>query len=341
MEALRYCDGIQRLDITEMIGRIDVDIIKILAKQLKHFKNLQEFKLKSLYYFYNEIDLDGAKALAEGLLGCHDLEVLNLSCNTIGPEGIAALGNALKHKSKLKELYLSQNNVSSCAGEILSVNFSSTLRKLNLSYCCIDLDGAANLADKLQHYSRLEELHLGGIKFGTKGTILLSNSLRCSILEVLDLSSNYLESQGIEALANCLQRCPALRILDLADNHIDERGMGNLTEGLKYCRLEELRLHSNPINSSGAITLAKGLEFYHHLEILNLNDCQIDTNGMTALAGQLQHCHNLKCLFLSDNYITTEGALALASGLKLQTLGSLFYLTSGPVFHQASEQYST
>ena len=189
MEALKYCDGIQCLDITEMIGRIDVDIIKILAKQLKHFKNLQEFKfrpynttscdtvalarglshcfkLKSFDFFYNEIDSDGAKTLAEGLLGCHDLEVLNLSCNKIGPEGIAALGNALKHKSKLKELYLSQNNVSSCAGEILSVNFSSTLTKFYLSHCCIDLDGAANLAEKLQHCSRLEELDLGGNEKG-------------------------------------------------------------------------------------------------------------------------------------------------------------------------------
>ena len=346
-EALKYCDGIQRLDINEMIGRIDIDIVKNLAKQLKHFKNLQEFKfrpynttscntvalarelshcfkLKSLDFVDSEIGSDGAKALAEGLLGCHDLEVLNLSCNKIGPEGIAALGDALKHKSKLKELYLSRNNVSSCAGEILSVNFSSTLRKLYLSCCCIDLDDAANLAVKLQHYSRLEELYLGGNKFGTKGTILLANSLRCSTLEVLDLSLNYIESQGIEALANCLQRCPALRILDLADNHIDERGMGSLIEGLKYCRLEELRLHSNPINSSGAITLAKGLEFYHHLEILNLSDCQIDSYGVTALASQLQHCRNLKCLFLRDNYITTEGALALASGLnfnlKLQEL---------------------
>ena len=292
MEALKYCDGIQRLDINEMIGRIDVDIVKNLAKQLKHFKNLQEFKfrpynttscntvalarglshcfkLKSLDFVDSEIGSDGAKALAKGLLGCHDLEVLNLSCNKIGPEGIAALGDGLKHKPKLKELYLSQNNVSSCAGEILSVNFSSTLRKLYLSFCCIDLDGAANLAEKLQHYSRLEELYLGGNEFGTKGTILLANSLRCSTLEVLDLSSNYLQSQGIEALANCLQRCPAL-------------------------------------------------------EILNLSDCQIDTYGVTALASQLQHCHNLKRLFLSDNYITTEGALALASGLKfnlkLQTL---------------------
>ena len=262
IEVLQYCaDGIQRLDTTEMIGTIDLDIV---AKQLKHFKNLQElklrryntfscihdtvalarglshcFKLKSLVFLDNEIDSDGAKGLAEGLLGCHDLEVLNLSCNKIGPEGIAALGNALKHKSKLKELYLSQNNVSSCAGEILSVNFSSTLTKLYLSYCCIDLDGAANLAEKLQCYSRLEELYLGGNEFGTKGTVLLANSLRCSTLEVLDLSSNYLQSQGIEPLANCLQRCPALRILNLAVNRIDERGMGSLTEGLKYCRLKK------------------------------------------------------------------------------------------------------
>ena len=338
MEALKYCGGIQRLDTTETIGSIDLDIV---VKQLKHFKNLQElklrpynttscihdtvalarglshcFKLKSLDFLDNVIDSDGAKALAEGLLGCHDLEVLNLSCNKIGPEGIAALGNALKHKSKLKELHLSQNNVSSCAGEILSVNFSSTLRKLYLSYCCIDLDDAANLAEKLQHYSRLEELYLGGNEFGTKGTIILANSLRCSTLEVLDLSSNYLQSQGIEALANCLQHCPALRILDLADNRIDERGMGSLTEGLKYCRLEELRLLSNPIDSSGAIIVAKGLEFYHHLKMLNLSDCQIDSYGVTALASQLQHCRNLKRLFLRDNYITTEGALALASGLK-------------------------
>ena len=337
-EALKYCDGIQRL---EMIGCIDLDIV---AKQLKHLKYLQElifrpynttsrihdtvalarelshcFKLKSLNIFDSEIDSDGAKALAKGLLGCHDLEVLNLSHNKIGPEGIAALGDGLKNKSKLKELYLSQNNVSSCAGEILSSNFSNTLRKLYLSFCCIDLDGAANLAEKLQHYSWLEELHLGGNEFRTKGTVLLANSLRCSTLEVLDLSSNYLESQGIEALANCLQRCPALRILDLADNHVDEGGMGRLTEGLKHCRLEKIRLNSNPINSSGAIILAKGLEFYHHLEILYINDCQIDTYGVMALAGQLQHCRNLKHLFLSDNYITTEGALALGSGLKFNS----------------------
>ena len=58
---------------------------------------------------------DGAKALADGLKQCYNLQTLDLHSNHIGPEGAKALAHCLKHCHNLQILLLDFNQVGSDA----------------------------------------------------------------------------------------------------------------------------------------------------------------------------------------------------------------------------------
>ena len=60
----------------------------------------------------NSIDVDGARALADGLKHCSSLQTLNLERNSIGADGAKALANGLKNCSNLL-LNLKKNTVDS------------------------------------------------------------------------------------------------------------------------------------------------------------------------------------------------------------------------------------
>ena len=68
------------------------DGAKALADGLKHCPELQTLNLE-----WNSIGADGAKALADGLKNWPDLQTLNLKRNRIGADGAKALCDGLSH----------------------------------------------------------------------------------------------------------------------------------------------------------------------------------------------------------------------------------------------------
>ena len=296
---------------------------KALAEGLKHCMNLQMLDL-----FNNTIDTDGVRALAEGLKHCMNLQTLNLQSNSIRSNGAKALAKGLKHCTNLQTLDLCSNSIRANGAKALAkgLKHCTNLQTLDLNNNSIDADGAKALAEGIKHCTNLQTLNLKSNSIGVDGAKALAEGIKCCTnLQTLNLQSNSIGVYGAKALAEGLKHCTNLQTLDLYRNSIGGDGTMALAEGIKCCtNLQTLNLQSNSIGVYGAKALAEGLKHCTNLQTLNLYRNSIGDDGTMALAEGLKHCTNLQTLDLYRNSIGDHGTMALAEGLKhctnLQTL---------------------
>ena len=141
-------------------------------------------------WVYSNIGSDGAKALAEGLQHCDNLQTLHLDQNNIGADGAKALA---EHCNNLQTLHLEWNGIGA--------------------------HGAKALAEGLQHCNNLQTLHLNHNRIGDDGAKALAEGLQyCNNLRTLDLEWNDIGDDGAKALAEGLQHCNNLQTLHLKEN---------------------------------------------------------------------------------------------------------------------------
>ena len=98
-----------------------------------------------------------------------------------------------------------------------SVRFSKR-RRQNLEDVLVTNDHSCIVQQLLSPPSRLEKLHLSGMKLDDHRIEQIAELLPTSTLKVLNVSDNYIGSKGILALACQLPRIKSLKKLDLSDN---------------------------------------------------------------------------------------------------------------------------
>jgi NLR family CARD domain-containing protein 3 len=163
-------------------------------------------KLEEIDLSDNMIGCKGAEYVAT-LLGYNyntTLLKLNLSNNLIKADGAERLKLVMKYNHTLQELNLSGNGLCCsvsvidglrCISESLCRSDGSSLLRLNLSWNCINDDGAISLADMLRSNAKLESL---------------------------DLSNNAIGNDGFKALIDALPYDVALKELHLHGNQISD-----------------------------------------------------------------------------------------------------------------------
>ncbi len=224
-----------------------------------------------------KLDLSGRglTKFPDGLLGCGEVEELNLSNNPIGPSfsfslllrlrrslkkldlsgcGLTKLPKGFEHLYKLEELNLSNNPLHPLPPVLLRYK----LKKLDLSGC-----GLTEFPEGFEPFSdKLEELNLS------------NNPLRPSL--------NF-HTFGFSE---------SLKKLDLSGC-----GLTNFPASFEYCyKLEELNLSNNPLVPS-CICPTK-LKFWAQLKKLDLSGC-----GLKEWLCALEKCSKLQELNLSNNFI--------------------------------------
>ena len=292
---------------------------------------------------FNAITDDGAKVLAQQLNHCTHLQLLDISCNEIGDEGVIAIAKATncKHtKSHLWNYAITSNGMQALQhilggsaqyygsaevsdNEMLS--FHSYVDKysdhcsnlLTLNVKVTSTNNMKLVSKTLRCCQWLQRLHCY-LRVGVEGTKALAESLRhCNKLQQLHLDSNNIGNEGAKALAENLKHCNNLQQLHLDSNNIGDEGAKALAENLKHCNnLQQLHLDSNNIGNEGAKALAENLKHCNNLQQLHLDSNNIGDEGAKALAENLKHCNNLQQLHLESNNIGDEGAKALADNLK-------------------------
>ena len=164
------------------------------------------------------------------------LEVMNLSINSMGTEGIQALCAKLGHGSL------------------------PHVRVLDLTSNALGSVGAATLAAAFGRGAmpKLEILKLGRNSLGDQGLVALAPPLRRLLaLKQLHLYSNRIGAVGVEALLANLGKgqLKRLRTLNLVGNLINDAGVATMVAALDSRALpplEDLRIDGNPQMSDAA-----------------------------------------------------------------------------------------
>ena len=352
---------LSRMDLTSF--SLDFHDVQLLSTSMKEFSHCTKLILTNcgindesakvlgaliqrLHVFkvsFNAITDDGAKVLAQQLNHCTDLQLLDISCNEIGDEGVIAIAKATncKHtKSHLWNYAITSNGMQALQhilggsaqyygsaevsdNEMLS--FHSYVDKysdhcsnlLTLNVKVTSTNNMKLVSKTLRFCQWLQRLHCY-LRVGVEGTKALAESLRhCNKLQQLHLESNNTGDEGAKALADNLKYCNNLQQLHLESNNIGNEGAKALADNLKHCNnLQQLHLESNNIGDEGAKALADNLKHCNNLQQLHLGCNNIGDEGAKALADNLKYCNNLQQLHLESNKIGAEGAKALADNLK-------------------------
>jgi len=301
---------------------------EIISQKFAEFNNLQ---LTHLNLSDNGIKSEGVISLSRFINHCINLKELDLSCNHIQKEAAERLASAFTECTKLTNLNLSYNRLETKGTQIVinAIRKFSTLTHLNLcnNLCnnfCIDFEGEDSLR-KLTH------LNLSGNYIGSEGAKMLSRMLANNeVLTYLNLYANNIGTEGTESLTRAILF--NLTHLDLSLNNIRSEGATSLAEMLKQCDkplLSHLNLATNRLGSKGAIKLVSELEKCPSLTYLNFSGIQLGLEGAKGLSRMFsQNNPILSYLNLSYNKIGPKGAASIAKMISNCTLLKHLHLKS-------------
>ena len=241
--------------------------------------------MKQLDISCTSLGNEGLKILAEGLGYNASLTdgVLDLSENSIGDQGVKVLALSLASNTKLRELRLSDNNIGDVGLEALAglLACNRALRALSISR-----NTAITSVSRILQSNGLEDLRLDGINFSYEGWNTLADALSINQQSLVSLSLQCswggvsIGDDGLRALALGLSRNSHLQTLNLSRNGaITASGLRSLKEYLQSpsCALKELYLYGINIGNKGAQALAHSL-----LGNKSLISLRFDESGITS-----------------------------------------------------------
>ena len=262
-----------------------------------------------------------------GVLGqLESLCCLRLLFVNIGDVGAVALAEALKGHTRLTDLDISFNNITSVGMSALApVIRANKIQHLNISrneFDCSCDDLALAIADCGE---TSQSLNIKSTGLLVKGLLnQMKNKMRR--LVILNISYNAIGSQGIEYLSESLKYCHQLVELNVSGTGIDSHGVVLLSESLQCCsRLVKLDISNNDIGTQDMLSLANTLVKYcNNLQELDLSRNKITSDGVPAIVYVMTNCCRLKELQLSGNKIGIEGAARLVEGWKHRSVLTVF-----------------
>ena len=299
----KLCD---RLKLLEDLFSVSMSYSKFLLPCLKMWVNIRELhinglqlssedvdflcgvliQLKSLQCLelsYDDIDDDGAVALAEALKDHTSLTLLDISANYITSVGMLTFASVIRANS-IQHLNIGNNEIIGscddlalaivdCGESLQSLNIREVtwyepvmngflkmknLVDLNISDCGIGLL-LEPLAEGLTCCSQLLKLNISCNAIGSEGIVSLSKKQFCHHLLELNLSNNNITPDAVPAIALVMENCCYLQLLDLSCNDIGIDGAALLVAAWTHKTVLTLDL-SGCVESSCESSLLEGEE---------------------------------------------------------------------------------
>ncbi|OQS00085.1 hypothetical protein THRCLA_06243 [Thraustotheca clavata] len=186
--------------------------------------------LVKLNFSHNKIGVKGYMKLNTVLDDTSlNLQVLNLSNNSLGDQSVSALVKALQKRCTLTSLILSHNKVFHSAkllGDLLRVKSSITL--LDLSWNQIRGEPACHFADAMAENDSILELILSDNSLGNSGgaDIRLACSLLVnSTLTHLNVSNNHIKGRAVFVFVDMCKQNKTMEQLNASSNPIGTAGV--------------------------------------------------------------------------------------------------------------------
>ena len=314
--SLQHLRNLTALSVTLNSVLFPDEGVQELARALESCSKIQTFSLSS-----NNMGVDGAKVLAEGLgKHCPKLSILDISNNHIESEGAIALGKVFIQCKNLKELVVSNNDIDSNIKEFAqSLKQCMNLHKLDISNNSILEEGLRSLSSSLIYCTNLTDLRMRKILYEggrnrPKIDPLVDVLKHCVSISTLDISINFIGDEGATALAEVLKHTSRLNSLLIKGNLIGPTGAQALAKAMQCCsNLQKLDISYNSIGDLGAEALANSFKHKTRLSELCIGYNEIGPTGSQSLA---KACTSLHKLDISYNSIGDVGTEALAGSLR-------------------------
>ncbi|EKM51605.1 uncharacterized protein PHACADRAFT_150139 [Phanerochaete carnosa HHB-10118-sp] len=267
--------------------------------------------VEEIHFGGNTIGVEAAQALAEFLEKTKVLKVADFADIFTGrliteiPQALSAICDALKDKTSLVEINLSDNAFGGRSVNpmvpLLTTNRSFQILKLNNNG--LGPAGGAVIADALLQSALLSK------KEGTP-----------SNLRTVICGRNRLEDGSASAWAKAFEAHGGLTEIRMPQNGIRMDGISALVQGISACKgLELLDLEDNTFGRLGSKTMAGVLKRWPSLHTLNLSDCHLTKEGdispiVEILAdGSNPNLHTLR---LQNNNFETQTYQLLSGGIE-------------------------
>ncbi|PSR71993.1 hypothetical protein PHLCEN_2v12203 [Hermanssonia centrifuga] len=273
--------------------------------------------VEEIHFGGNTVGIEAAEALAEFLEKTQVLKVADFADIFTGrliteiPQALSAICDALKNKTSLVEINLSDNAFGGRSVDpmvpFLTTNRSFQILKLNNNG--LGPAGGAIIADALLQSAKLSK------KEG-----------KPSNLRVVICGRNRLEDGSASVWAEAFREHAGLAVIRMPQNGIRMDGISALVRGISECKgLQYLDLQDNTFGELGSETMSGILGQWPHLHTLNLSDCHLAEEGdvspvVTALAGGSNL--KLQTLQLQNNNFDAQSFALLAEGID-SALGAL------------------
>ena len=210
------------------------------------------------------------------------------------------------------------------------------LLKINFSGNTLGVEASKKLAESLlKHKDTLREVNFSDLYTGRLNTeipqsleYLLPALLKCSALEVLDLSDNAIGLQAIDPLEKYLSQAVTLEHLILSNNGMGPFAGARIGKSLfvlrqnkkkaSKCSLKSFICGRNRLENGSIDNLSIGLKHHEDLEVLRLYQNGIRPVGISKLIKfGISENKKLKVVDLQDNTLTIRASLALAAALDM------------------------
>ncbi len=197
--AQELIDGVNR-GVTEADLNLPDDVKNNPALNLAEIQKLAEFlkedkALKKLSLGRNNMDADGAAAIADSLKVNTTLEILNLRNNNIGDTGASDIATALKKNKGLKNIHLMYNSIEVVGASDIATALkeNKTLNTLNIQNNNIGDAGALAFADAITINRTIDHVFIPAKEIGATAQKAFSDACEINLM-IADVAKDYSKS---------------------------------------------------------------------------------------------------------------------------------------------------
>jgi Ran GTPase-activating protein 1 len=195
--------------------------------------------------------------LSEALLLCTKLEVLNLSDNAFGPDGVKSFSILLEKSLNLKELNVTNNGLgpegARLIAEGLKKNPNIKLEVFAAGRDRLENPGIIELAQVFGQMQSLRKISVPQNGIRKEGMVaLFRNLINNPELQIIEINDNYLnDEEAYQALSACIENLNYLAVVNIGDCMLGDKGCTSVVSALKSTspHLLELHLQYNELES--------------------------------------------------------------------------------------------
>ncbi|XP_065896352.1 protein NLRC5-like [Dysidea avara] len=315
MKGLKHVLNLKRFNVST--NQVTDETACDIASVLSHNTMLEELDLS-----YNNLQTAGVISIMKGMESISTLKKFNISHNNITDEAAIYVAVLLTHNTSLEDLDLSCTSLNSTSATTImeGIKSISTLKSLYINNNNISDEAANYIAVVLSHSAALEEFDLSCNKLQTAGTATILKGMKTILtIKRLHIRDCNVKDKAAGDLAVVLSHNIKLEVLDVSQNALQTNGIITVLQAMEeMSNLAEIKISKNNISHQAADDIETVLSHNTKLQVLDLS-YNIYINTPLILNTIMPYISGLVKLTLRSNAISDTNIKSVANFLSCNT----------------------